>query len=114
MAYVEGPANSGTLVRMCDISGCEELLHHASDRARVHAHATLLINDIPFLIEFTHNRTAEALRFEIRPQLEPIDRHGVKVHRIVHAGAGVESDSALALYDRSKLVADNILVGFFD
>ncbi len=116
------PADAAATVGVGDVGGGEELLDHAADGGRVDAHATLFLNDVALLVELALDGLADALAFEIGPELEAVGGHGPEVLGGVFGGGGVHADGAVLLGDEGELIGDDeflcvglgVLEGFFE
>ena len=97
---------------MRDVGGGEELLDHAADGGGVDAHATLFLNDVALLVELALDGLADALAFEIGPELETVGGHAPEVLGGVFGGRGVDADGAVLLGDVGELIGDDELLRF--
>ena len=80
--------------------GCQQVLEQPALGTRFHAHPVFFQNHIALFIELPEDRMQKALRFQKKPQLDPVGRQAVVVFgRIVvgpciHAGTAVLLDQA--------------------
>src|SRR5258708_9097482 len=91
-------------------SRSQELLDQSSYGLAVRAHPPLLVDDVALLVELAHHRLQEALRLEIRPQLETVRGQRIEVAGLLAAREGVQSDPALSFDDLGESVGHDIFV----
>ena len=102
--------NGWAMVRVRVEGNRQELLDHALGRVGIGSHAALFHHHIALLVKLAHHRMGEAFGFEIGPQFKTVDRHGVKINRLIVGGERVQPDPTLALHNLVESALDDILV----
>jgi hypothetical protein len=94
--------------------GGQELLEQPPGGLAVRAHPALLHDHVALLVELAHHGLEEPLGLQVGPQLQAVGGEGIVVVGLVAAGAGVETDAALAVHDLAERVGDHVAVGLLD
>ena len=88
----------------------EKLLEQAAGRLALRPHPPLFDDDVALLVELAEDRLREALGLEVGEELEFVGGQRVVVGGGVGAGAGVETDAALARDQLVELVRLDVLL----
>ena len=96
---------------MSNKRGAEELLQQPAVGVAVRSHAALFVNNIPLLVELTHDGMEKTLGFEIGPKLDAIAGKRVNVAGFFRAGKRVKPYSAVFLHDSVEGMLDHVFLG---
>ena len=94
-----------------DERGGKELLFQAAFWVGVDAHATLLLHDVPFLVELAGDGVADATALHVGPEFEAVGGHAEEVLGGVLGSRGVEAHRAVLLGQFGELIGDDVLLG---